>query len=232
MDKTLTLYHGSSLIIERPQFGKGNPFNDYGLGFYCTETLELAKEWACSMEQDGFANRYSFRTDGLSVLNLSDGSYNILNWLSILLMNRKFNLSSDIAAQGKEYLASTFLPPYENYDVIIGYRADDSYFSFASAFLNNTISLAQLERAMSLGKLGEQVVLKSEQAFSHLHFEESIPAERTIYYPRKAIRDSKTRAAFRAESKTALVLDVVYMIDILREEWKNDDARLRGNVPE
>ncbi|MCI5928156.1 MAG: DUF3990 domain-containing protein [Pseudoflavonifractor capillosus] len=232
MEKTLTLYHGSSFIIERPEFGKGNPFNDYGLGFYCTETLELAKEWACSIGQDGFANRYSFRTDGLSILNLTDRNYNILNWLAILLVNRKFNLSIDIAAQGKEYLASTFLPPYENYDIIIGYRADDSYFSFASAFLNNTISLAQLERAMSLGKLGEQVVLKSEQAFSHLHFEESIPAERTIYYPRKAIRDSKTRAAFRAESKTALVLDVVYMIDILREEWKNDDARLRGNVPE
>ena len=232
MEKTLTLYHGSSFIIERPEFGKGNPFNDYGLGFYCTETLELAKEWACSIGQDGFANRYSFRTDGLSILNLTDRNYNILNWLAILLVNRKFNLSIDIAAQGKEYLASTFLPPYENYDIIIGYRADDSYFSFASAFLNNTISLAQLERAMSLGKLGEQVVLKSEQAFSHLHFEESIPAERTIYYPRKAIRDSKTRAAFRAESKTALVLDVVYMIDILREEWKNDDARLRGNVPQ
>ena len=210
MDKTLTLYHGSSLIIERPQFGKGNPFNDYDLGFYCTETLELAKEWACSMEQDGFANRYSFQTDGLSILNLSDGKYNILNWLSILL----------------------FLPPYENYDVIIGYRADDSYFSFASAFLNNTISLAQLERAMFLGKLGEQVVLKSEQAFSHLHFEESIPAERTIYYPRKATRDSEARAAFRAERKVAPVRDAVYMIDILREEWKNDDARLRGNVPE
>lgn len=232
MDKTMPLYHGSSFIIERPEFGKGNPFNDYGLGFYCTETLELAKEWACSMGQDGFANRYSFRSDGLSILNLTDGNYSILNWLAILLVNRKFNLSIDVAAQGREYLASTFLPPYENYDVIIGYRADDSYFSFASAFLNNTISLAQLERAMSLGKLGEQVVLKSEQAFSHLHFEESIPAERTIYYPRKAIRDSKTRAAFRAESKTALILDAVYMIDILREEWKNDDARLRGNVPE
>lgn len=232
MGKTLTLYHGSSLIIERPQFGKGNPFNDYGLGFYCTETLELAKEWACSMEQDGFANRYSFQTDGLSILNLSDGKYNILNWLSILLMNRKFNLSSDIAVQGKEYLASTFLPTYENYDVIIGYRADDSYFSFASAFLNNTISLAQLERAMFLGKLGEQVVLKSEQAFSHLHFKESIPAVRTIYYPRKATRDSEARTAFLAERKAAPVRDAVYMIDILREEWKNDDARLRGNVPE
>ena len=63
MDKTLTLYHGSSLIIERPQFGKGNPFNDYGLGFYCTETLELAKEWACSMEQDGFITRCSVEKD-------------------------------------------------------------------------------------------------------------------------------------------------------------------------
>ena len=46
MDKTMPLYHGSSFIIERPEFGKGNPFNDYGLGFYCTETLELAKEWS------------------------------------------------------------------------------------------------------------------------------------------------------------------------------------------
>ena len=232
MNKSLTLYHGSSLIIEQPEFGKGNPFNDYGLGFYCTQTLEMAKEWACSMEQDGYANRYSFRIDGLSVLNLSDENYNILNWLSILLMNRRFNLSSDIATQGREYLAGTFLPPYENYDVIIGYRADDSYFSFASAFLNNTTSLAQLEKAMFLGKLGEQVVLKSEKAFSRLCFEESIPAERTIYYPKKATRDSEARAAFRVERKAAPVRDAVYMIDILREEWKNDDARLRGNLPE
>lgn len=109
---------------------------------------------------------------------------------------------------------------------------DDSYFSFAFAFLNNTTSLAQLERAMFLGKLGEQVVLKSEQVFSSLRFEESTPAERTIYYPKKATRDSEARAAFCKERKAAPVREAVYMIDILREEWKNDDARLRGNVPE
>ena len=232
MDRTLTLYHGSSLILKHPHLGKGNPFHDYGLGFYCTETLEVAKEWACSMAQDGFVNRYSFRTDGLSILNLTDGNYTILNWLSILLMNRKFNLSFDIAAQGKEYLVSTFLPPYEDYDVIIGYRADDSYFSFASAFLNNTISLAQFERAMSLGKPGEQVVLKSEQSFSRLRFEESIHADGTIYYPKKVTRDSEVRAAFYAECKAPLAPDAVYMIDILREGRKNHDARLRGTIPE
>ena len=85
---------------------------------------------------------------------------------------------------------------------------------------------------MSLGKMGEQVVLKSEKAFSRLHFEESIPAERTIYYPKKVTRDSKARTAFYAECKAPLVLDAVYMIDMLREEWKKDDARLRRNIPE
>ncbi|MBQ6625824.1 MAG: DUF3990 domain-containing protein [Ruminococcus sp.] len=66
MMNKLTIYHGSSKIIERPLFGAGNPNNDYGLGFYCTETLDLAKEWACSAETDGYANKYSLNTDGLS----------------------------------------------------------------------------------------------------------------------------------------------------------------------
>ena len=30
--------------------------DDYGLGFYCTESIGLAKEWACRVPQDGFAN--------------------------------------------------------------------------------------------------------------------------------------------------------------------------------
>ena len=49
------------------------------------------------------------------------------------------------------------------YDVIIGYRADDSYFSFAKDFINNTISVEQLAEAMRLGELGIQIVLKSER---------------------------------------------------------------------
>ena len=51
-----TLYHGSKLIIKNPTYGKGNPENDYGLGFYCTRDPELAKEWACAEEDDGFAD--------------------------------------------------------------------------------------------------------------------------------------------------------------------------------
>lgn len=40
-----TIYHGSNKIIEKPLFGFGKTYNDYGLGFYCTEVLDMAKEW-------------------------------------------------------------------------------------------------------------------------------------------------------------------------------------------
>ena len=216
----LTLYHGSQKIIRTPVFGEGNPRNDYGLGFYCTESLELAKEWACTEESSGYANAYHFDMTDLSVLNLSGEEYNI------------FKISNDIAAEGKDYLLERFLPDYQKFDVIIGYRADDSYFSFANAFLNNAISLAQLEMAMYLGKLGEQVVLKSRKAFHQIVFSESISAEKEIYYPKKTARDKEARAAYRRERGNRRASDAIYLLDILREEWEKDDPRLRRNLSE
>ena len=43
----MIIYHGSKDIIKKPIYGIGNPKNDYGLGFYCTENLELAKAHSC-----------------------------------------------------------------------------------------------------------------------------------------------------------------------------------------
>lgn len=67
-------------MIEKPVYGIGNPNNDYGLGFYCTESIELAKGGACSNETDGYANQYELNLEGLSVLSLTGGQYSILNW--------------------------------------------------------------------------------------------------------------------------------------------------------
>lgn len=227
MGNELILYHGSPSNIEKPEFGLGNPHNDYGLGFYCTLETELAKEWACSADSGGFANRYSFDASGLRKLDLSGGEYTILTWLSILLHNREFRISSDIAAEARDYLLHEFLPGYERFDVITGYRADDSYFSFARAFLNNTLSLAQLERAMFLGKLGEQIVLKTEAAFARLRYQGYEIAEQTEYYPKRMARDQEARRALTAERRAGLAADAVYMVDILRGEWKKDDPRIR-----
>ncbi len=230
MSDTLTIYHGSTQIIERPTYGLGNPFNDYGLGFYCTESIELAKEWACSTEADGFANRYTLDMTGLSVLSLTGGDYHILNWLAVLLENRRFRISGNIAKQARDYIAENFSVDYKAYDVIKGYRADDSYFSFASSFLNNTISLSQLERAMLLGKLGEQIVLKSQEAFNRITFMEAVAAPKEIYLPKKMARDTTARADFQKEKSRETVLSEKYVLDIIREGWKNDDQRLQRVV--
>ena len=230
MSNKLIIYHGSPKIIAKPAFGVGNPQNDYGLGFYCTESVDLAKEWACSVETDGFANRYTLDLTGLSVLSLTGGDYSILNWLFVLLENRKFRIGGDIAKQAKSYIFENFAVDYKNYDIIKGYRADDSYFSFANAFLNNTISVAQLERAMVLGKLGEQIVLMTPKAFDSIEFMDSIAAPKEIYLPQKLARDTAAREDFRKEKGRGSLLTEKYILDIIREGWKNDDPRLQRIV--
>lgn len=220
------LYHGSKLIIQHPAFGKGNPENDYGLGFYCTRELELAKEWACAEEDDGFANRYLLETDGLSCLRLNNGGYHILNWLAILLENRRFDLSSPVSVRARQYILDTFLPDYKDYDLIEGYRADDSYFSFSKAFLANGITLEQLRRAMRLGKLGEQVVLRTPAAFDALSFVEAIPVDASIYHARRLSRDRDAREDFRKMLTETQAGEEIYVSTMINEKWNNDDPRL------
>ena len=220
------LYHGSPSIIKQPMYGKGKKYNDYGRGFYCTKNLELAKEWACSDAIDGYANRYEIDTDGLKILDLSSDEYTILSWLAILLENRQTRLSSPIEKRARDYLLQHFLPKYTRYDIIVGYRADDSYFSFVRSFVSNTISLEQLSYAMKLGELGEQFVLKSKKAFGAIHFLEHTIAQHSIYYARRMRRDIDAREAFYKKQEEDDIHGI-YMRDIIREEMKSDDIRLR-----
>lgn len=107
---SIELWHGSSHVIKHPEYGLVKPNNDYGRGFYCTRSVELAKEWACAGLDDGFANRYTLTTDGLLFLDLSQPPYTILNWLAMLVENRRFQPTTAVAAQGIEYLKQVFLP--------------------------------------------------------------------------------------------------------------------------
>ena len=159
----LILYHGSNKIVSNPVYGEGKDYNDYGRGFYCTQNIELAKEWACPTLDDGFSNCYELETKGLSVLDLQSKQFCTLHWLAVLISNRRFDMDTPVMRQGANYLKTNFLPQISEYDLIRGYRADDSYFSFAQAFLSNQISYDQLRNAMKLGKLGEQIVLKSKK---------------------------------------------------------------------
>ena len=221
------LYHGSDHIIEKPVFGAGKTYNDYGLGFYCTDTPEMAKEWGVSKVKSGYANCYELETDGLSILDLNDDSYCILHWLTILLKNREFDIPSALALEAKEYLLKNFLIDYTAYDVMIGFRADDSYFSFAQDFLNGTISYRQLGNAMRLGKLGRQFVLKSQRAFDRLCFTGYEAAACDKWYAKKMERDRTARREYFDEERSRRQRGDIYIMQIIDEEMKSDDERLR-----
>lgn len=223
----MILYHGSKDIIEKPIYGQGKKYNDYGLGFYCTDNIELAKEWGTSFERSGYANRYQIDCTGLTILDLNDDKYCILHWLAILLSNREFDTPAGLALEAKEFLKKNFILDYKKYDIIKGYRADDSYFSFAQDFINGTISYRQLNNAMYLGKLGIQYVLKSKEAFNRIVFDGYEEAEYKEWYAKKMKRDKSARREYFDVERNRRQRGDIYITQILDEEMSPDDKRLR-----
>lgn len=225
------LYHGSKDIVERPTLKGGKETNDYGYGFYCTENIELANEWACPDNNDGYANKYELDMADLIVLDLTKPEYNILNWIALLLQFRVPKGMTPNDEMAREYILKNFSIDLTKVDVIIGYRADDSYFSFARDFLKNTITVAQLSRAMELGKLGIQVVLHSQKAFEKLKYIESTIADNETYYTKRHARDLIAREEYRETTRLSSVTqNDLFVMDIIRQEVKNDDPRIQRNV--
>ena len=231
MEKKMKIYHGSKNIIEKPTLYGGKETNDYGYGFYCTREIELANEWACPDNNDGYANEYELDLAGLKILDLSQKKYNILNWIALLL---QFRIPAGLSPNdeiARDYIVQNFAVDLTDIDVIIGYRADDSYFSFARDFVKNSITVSQLARAMELGKLGLQVVLHSEKAFEQLTYIKSTIAENETYYTKRVARDLQAREEYQKATRNIQVnKDDLFIMDIIRQEVKNDDSRIQRNI--
>lgn len=184
------IYHGSEFIAEKPEHGKGNTHNDYGLGFYCCSNKELAKEWAAKRSGHGYINKYSLRDDRLKILDLTNPPYNnVLYWVALLMHNRE--LSADLRdnfPRELKYLEEKHLIDISRFDIVIGYRADDSYFRFPESFVRSEITLESLEKIFQAGDLGKQYVLISKRAFHlvrFLDYQEAFENSKEDYYRRK-----------------------------------------------
>lgn len=168
MDK-LILFHGTSAKIVVPAYGGGGKKkHDYGQGFYLTESINLAKEWAVCRpnEENGWVHKYQLDIAELKILDFQDKG--VLSWLAELMKHRD-------AADSKRYrmLSKNFIEKYgidtKDYDVIRGWRANASYFYIAKEFVRDNIDIDILEELLSLGDLGIQYCIKSELAYSKLH---------------------------------------------------------------
>lgn len=164
----IILYHGTPDQEVEPTFGKGDNKHDYGKGFYLTESVELAKEWAVCRPNDtnGWVHKYELDCKKLKILDFEEK--HVLSWLAELMKHRD-------AADSKRYrmLVSKFIEKYgldtSEYDVIKGWRANASYFYIAKEFVRDNIDIDILEELLSLGSLGIQYCIKSELAYSQLY---------------------------------------------------------------
>ena len=224
----MDMYHGSpTTIINKPSIDYKNIHNDFSQGFYCTENKDLAKEWAVSSLRDGFCNKYALNTEHLNILNLNTAEYSILNWIAVLVNHRLFTSNTPIERRAMKYLIDNFYINVNAYDVIIGYRADDSYFDYAQSFIQNTISLDQLSKAMYLGKLGEQIVIKSEFAFSNLKYEGNEVAKSEEYF---TLRNNRNKEANQYYLKMLEEDSDGLFIRDFRGGITNDDPRIPRNI--
>ena len=221
----MKIYHGSSIEVPKPLLSKGKLNNDYGRGFYCTEDIEMAREWACKGNAPpAFANSYELSTEGLHILDLSSPDYTILNWMAVLLANRTFDLDTDIAIEVQDYLMANFMPPIQDSDIVIGYRADDSYFNYADSFVNNALPIRRLTEALHLGRLGMQVALRTERAFECLTYLGAEEVSWSEYHPRYVGRDADARTQWReVVKKSSSAADDLFAVDIIRRGLRHGD---------
>lgn len=195
----IRIYHGSDHIVEKPLFGVGDKHSDYGQGFYCTTDLEMGKEWANKRTSSGFVNKYIFDGRGLKVLDLTNkDSYSVLNWIAILMHFREISTANrNLYRRRLEFLEKRFYVDVREYDVIIGYRADDAYFKFPMYFMQNEISLEKLEEIYHLGDLGTQIAIMSEKAFNRIKFVDALKVE-PIYHERYTKRKKEADERFES----------------------------------
>ena len=224
--RKIVLFHGSLAAVGWPQLSKCREENDFGKCFYCTEDMDLAKEWSCQRGRTGVVSGYLLTLDDLNIVNLNSEEYHTLNWIGTLLQHRRPNNLDDDSEYARDYLIQNFAVDMADADIIVGYRADDSYFQYATDFLRNRISLDKLSEAMRLGKLGEQVAVRSERAFRRITFKRSYQTAQK-YIGLYMQRDTRARETYRKSLKGQIYIPNKLTIErIIQEGIKNDDEIL------
>lgn len=164
----IRVFHGTDHILKEPKYLGGKSDNDYGNGLYTTEYEERARSWAVlnGSPEKSIVNVYDLEIDLLKILDLQE--YGVLAWIAEVIANRGMN--QEAAGIVGERLSAMYRVDSEKYDIIKGYRADDSYTQVVEAFLLNQISAYEVERLFYKGALGNQIFLKSQKAFEKIHW--------------------------------------------------------------
>ena len=118
MEEKVILFHGSNVVVEKPEIRIYGHYKDFGYGFYCTRFEQQAKKWALTKKTRHIVTQYDFTLqEGLRVLIFPEMTD---EWLDFVANCRK----------GKEH----------QYDFVEGPMADDQIWDYVEDFISGAIS--------------------------------------------------------------------------------------------
>ena len=159
----LELFHGSNVLVSKPEIRKSDKTLDFGTGFYTTSSFEQAKKWAVNK-----TNREKNGNPIVSVFTVPDNflldkTYSIMNfekadekWLDFVIANRTNP-------------TFTF-----DYDIVKGAVANDRVYASLNAFESGFMDKETLLKELRTWVYIDQILFHTEKALTLLSFQKEI----------------------------------------------------------
>jgi len=150
LSKTV-LFHGSNVIVEKPQILQNGFYKDFGYGFYCTRVEKQAKRCALAKRRNHIVNEYLYDENiKLKVKRFAEMSE---EWLRFVVECRR----------GVKH----------DYDIVEGAMADDTIWDYIEDYMADKISKAAFWELVKFKYPTHQIVFCTEDALRTLEYERS-----------------------------------------------------------
>ena len=155
----MLLYHGSSMVVERPRIIEQMRGLDFGTGFYLTTDEKQAERFSEIVIKRK-------KNNGIATVNIYEFD---MEAAESNLVVRRF-MSAD--SEWLRFVTENRLKTYKGnlFDVVIGAVANDTVMPAIQAFMGGFLNEEATLVALKTSKLVDQICLKSERALSMLRF--------------------------------------------------------------
>lgn len=158
----MEVYHGSTIIVEKPLVGVGRKNLDFGQGFYITDLRQQAISWASrplNANKPKILNIYTLDKDGFQTKGYSYKHFEAYDseWLDFVIANRKGERA------------------WADYDIIEGGIANDRVFNtielYSTGLITKDVALQRLQYEQPNNQI---CILNQSLADGYLHFMDSV----------------------------------------------------------
>ena len=155
----MNIYHGSDIVVEKPEILQSNRLLDFGIGFYTTSNREQAVRWAEKVSIRNNTDKkllsvYNFDIEkAKKELNIIEFTFADEKWLDFITANRR----------GKEIS--------EEYDILIGPVADDNVYLTVKLFETGVLDKEEALKRLKVEKLFDQILFHTEKALGFCVFD-------------------------------------------------------------